>query len=51
MNAADLEVIRERLPLKRIGSPEDIVKAVLYLVEASFVTGQILCVDGGRSIV
>ncbi len=51
MNAADLEVIRERLPLKRIGTPEDIVKAVLYLVEASFVTGQILCVDGGRSIV
>jgi len=51
MKAADLEVIRERLPLKRIGSPEDIVKAVLYLVEASFVTGQILCVDGGRSIV
>ena len=51
MNKAGLEQLRRRLPLKRIGSPADIVEAVLYLSRASFVTGQILCVDGGRSIV
>jgi pteridine reductase len=42
---------RQRLPLKKIGTPQDIIHAVLYLCEAEFVTGQVLCVDGGRSIV
>jgi pteridine reductase len=38
-------------PLRRIGSPEDIAGAVKYLLlDAPFVTGQILAVDGGRSI-
>jgi len=36
--------------LKRIGSSEDIVKAVEYLLKSDFVTGTILPVDGGRSI-
>lgn len=37
------------LPLKRIGRPEDIAGAVAFLAgdEASYVTGQVLCVDGG----
>jgi NAD(P)-dependent dehydrogenase (short-subunit alcohol dehydrogenase family) len=39
-----------RAPLKRTGSPEDIADAVSYLVHAPFVTGQVLVVDGGRSI-
>lgn len=37
-------------PLKRTGSPSDVVDAVLYLVRAQFVTGQVLAVDGGRSL-
>lgn len=37
--------------LKRAGTPEDIAGAVVYLVrDAQYVTGQILAVDGGRSI-
>ncbi len=37
--------------LKRTGEPEDIAKAVHYLVaDAPYVTGQIIAVDGGRSI-
>ncbi len=41
--------ILQRVPLARCGSPEDIAKAVLYLVkDADYVTGQILTVDGGR---
>src|SRR5690606_25136745 len=45
------EIVRST-PLARIGSPEDIAAAVHYLVaEAPFVTGQVLAVDGGRSIV
>ena len=37
-------------PLARVGSPEDIAQAVHFLACARFVTGQILAVDGGRSI-
>ena len=35
-------------PLKRMGEPEDIAQAILYLEDASFVTGEILHVDGGQ---
>jgi len=37
--------------LKRAGSPDDIARAAYFFaVEAPFVTGQVLAVDGGRSI-
>jgi NAD(P)-dependent dehydrogenase (short-subunit alcohol dehydrogenase family) len=39
-----------KAPLKRTGTAEDINDAVMYLVQAAFVTGQVLVVDGGRSI-
>jgi NAD(P)-dependent dehydrogenase (short-subunit alcohol dehydrogenase family) len=38
------------LPLKRYGSAEDVVRAVLYLLESDFVTGQVLFVNGGRHL-
>jgi pteridine reductase len=45
---------RERIvattPLARLGSPEEIARAVHFLATAPFVTGQILSVDGGRSV-
>jgi len=49
------EVTRQRVIshtlLKRIGEPEDIARAVYYLIaEAPYVTGQIIAVDGGRSV-
>ena len=37
-------------PLRRTGSADDITNAVVYLVGAEFVTGQVLVVDGGSSI-
>ena len=42
----------ERTPLGRTGTPEDMAAAVAFLAsdEASFITGQILAVDGGLSI-
>ena len=37
--------------LKRAGSPEDIARAAYFFVaDATYVTGQVLAVDGGRSI-
>jgi NAD(P)-dependent dehydrogenase (short-subunit alcohol dehydrogenase family) len=46
----DEEYIR-RVPLHRTGSGDDIADAVTYLATADFVTGQILVVDGGCSLV
>lgn len=40
----------EGTPLARWGGPEEIAKAVLFFLDADFVTGVILPVDGGRSI-
>jgi pteridine reductase len=48
---ADREELVKRSALKRAGSPDDVAGAVLYLLrDAGFVTGQILRVDGGRSL-
>ena len=45
------ENIIQQIPLKRTGEPDDIAAAVLFLVrDAPYVTGQILAVDGGRSV-
>jgi pteridine reductase len=38
-------------PLGRTGTPEEIAQAVHFLCTATFVTGQVLAVDGGRSVV
>jgi len=49
--AEDPARILERVPLGRKGEPEDIATAVRFLaLEAPYVTGQILAVDGGRSL-
>jgi pteridine reductase len=37
-------------PLGRVGSPDDIAQAVQFLAGATFITGQIVAVDGGRSV-
>jgi pteridine reductase len=43
--------ILEHTPLQRAGSPDDIARAVLFFAtDAPFITGQVLAVDGGRSI-
>lgn len=36
--------------LKRVGSPEDIAKAVIFLVESDYITGEVIAVDGGSLI-
>ncbi len=47
----DEEVLSKRTPLGRIGTPEDVANAVLFLISerASFITGHTLVVDGGWS--
>jgi pteridine reductase len=45
-----LDRLTADLPLKRRGFPKDIADAILYLLGASFVTGQVIFVDGGRHL-
>ena len=42
-----LDALRARQPMGRLGRPEEVADAVLYLATAEFVTGAILAVDGG----
>ncbi len=47
---AERERIVSTTPLARVGSPEDIARAVLATCTMPFVTGQTIAVDGGRSV-
>jgi ketoreductase RED2 len=40
----------ERAPLRRCGDPDDVVRACRYLLEADFVTGDVMVVDGGMHL-
>ena len=46
------EIVAKRTPLGRLGEPEDIANAALFLASdaASWITGQTLVVDGGATI-
>lgn len=51
INNETKNLILERTALKRPGNPEDIAKAILFLArDADYITGQIIPVDGGRSL-
>lgn len=50
-DAAALAHLARTTPLQRLGSPEDVTAAILYLLEGGdYVTGETLVVDGGRLI-
>lgn len=46
----EAEHLRSTTPLLRLGSPGDVAQAVIYLLEAAYVTGEVVRVDGGRHI-
>jgi 3-oxoacyl-[acyl-carrier protein] reductase len=50
-NAAE-DAIKKRIPTRRLGQPEDVANAVLFLAgdEASYITGQVITVDGGLTL-
>jgi 3-oxoacyl-[acyl-carrier protein] reductase len=52
LGASGIAQTADHIPVRRAGRPEDIAHAYLYLAsdEASFVTGQVLVVDGGRTL-
>ena len=46
------EAIVGRIASKRLGDPEDVAKLVRFLAseEAGYITGQVICIDGGMSL-
>ncbi|MFQ5596790.1 MAG: SDR family oxidoreductase [Nitrospiria bacterium] len=46
-----LNALAEKIPLKRPGSVSDVLRAIRYLKEAPYVTGDILFVDGGEQLI
>jgi 3-oxoacyl-[acyl-carrier protein] reductase len=49
LDAKVREALQERIPLGRLGAPEDVAHAIAFLCteEAGYITGQVLTVDGG----
>jgi 3-oxoacyl-[acyl-carrier protein] reductase len=47
-----IEAAKQMIPMRRMGSVEDVAKAVAFLAsdEAGYITGQVLCVDGGMAM-
>jgi len=50
MTSAQVEGITRRIPLGRLGSPDDVASAVVYLASSPFVTGEEIRIDGGRTL-
>jgi len=48
---ARLAAMTKRLPVARIGEPQEVAEAYLYLLRAGYTTGQVLYVDGGQSVI
>jgi pteridine reductase len=49
-SAEDAEHLRSTTPLARLGTPEDVAHAVIFLLEAEYITGEVIRVDGGRHV-
>jgi NAD(P)-dependent dehydrogenase (short-subunit alcohol dehydrogenase family) len=50
LSAKENRAVKRATPLARWGGPEEIAKAVLFLIETDFVTGECIRVDGGRHL-
>lgn len=49
-SAVEKQAIMDRIPLNKIGTPQDIAATAIFLSSAPYITGQVIAVDGGRSL-
>ena len=50
LNDSTKQALTDSVPLGKIGTPQDIANAVAFLAGADYITGQVLAIDGGRSL-
>lgn len=52
LHGRDPKIYEDRIPLGRVGTPEDVAKVVLFLAsdDASYLTGEVITIDGGASL-
>ncbi|XP_013397021.1 carbonyl reductase family member 4 [Lingula anatina] len=50
LSSHQLDTVIKRIPLKKLGQPQEVAEVAMYLAGASYITGQVLCVDGGLGI-
>ncbi len=50
LNEAQKQTMLNKIPLNKQGEPQDIANTVLFLANATYITGQIINVDGGRTL-
>ena len=50
LSAAERAAVIQGIPLRRLGSPEDIAATVVFLCQAPYITGEVISVDGGRRL-
>lgn len=50
IDEADKQMILQQIPLETLGTPDDIADTALFLIQSGYVNGQIIAVDGGRSL-
>ena len=51
LNDTQLEQIKDKIPLQRIGSADEVANAVYFFANSPNITGQVFTVDGGLSLV
>jgi NAD(P)-dependent dehydrogenase (short-subunit alcohol dehydrogenase family) len=47
----EFEQLEKTVPMGRSGKPEDVVKAVMFLIDSDFITGETIFVNGGRFVI
>ena len=47
LNEEDISLIKQEIPLEKIGKPENISKCVSWLIEDEYTTGQVISINGG----
>ncbi|MDE0119020.1 MAG: 3-oxoacyl-[acyl-carrier-protein] reductase [Bdellovibrionales bacterium] len=50
LNVKQVQAITDRIPLKKLGHPQDIAETVAFLLSSSYITGQVISVNGGLAM-
>ena len=50
LNPKQIEMITSKIPLKKLGTPQDVAETVAFLLSSKYITGQVIAVNGGLAM-